>query len=198
MTHRQVAFCGFLCSLLVGHHAFAGTYSCTAVDKKASVGVADSSSVSITTGDKTCQFSVNGATVSSSKEAAAEFRQQLNRLFDKGLSSFGSSELPALQSLIMGPFKSGQAYVFENTVRSRANDFERCLSSRGQNGFDDSFSGSSCRAYGPGEARRGFHGIAVENDVPILVLSTRVSGQQYILVLPYPLLDAGQAGFRFR
>ena len=69
---------GVMSALLGSGPVFAGTYNCTAVDKKASVGVSSNDSVTISTGNKTCSFSVNGNSVDS--KTMAEARTGLNLL----------------------------------------------------------------------------------------------------------------------
>lgn len=191
-----------LATLALAPPVGAKTYTCTAVDKKASLGVSDRSSVSVTSGEKTCQFAVDGESVNAQR--TADFRMQLNRVLDfrsigYGGGAFGSNDIEALQLLVMGPNYTDGSVRFRNSFGSRANDVSQCLQSRGERDIEDRYSGILCRAFRPEDfKRKAFGDVSVDSNVKILVLSVTMDRMTYTLFIPFPLLDAGELGFRFR
>ena len=77
------------------------TYSCTAVQDKASVGVSSGHSVSVTTGTRTCNFSVDGA--STDANARQAFLGAMNELLAGNLDNLSRSSpnRDALKALLL-------------------------------------------------------------------------------------------------
>jgi hypothetical protein len=197
MKSLATSFSKLLVVGMLSTSAGAKTYSCTAVDKKASLGVSDSASVSVTTGDKTCQFSVDGSSVNG--KTTAEFRGLLNRVLDSRASALGKQDIEALQFLIMGPVFSGGSVSFRNSFGNVANDLGRCLQSRGQQSVENHSSGLLCKMFRSDDLkRRSFSGVSVESNGSLLVISATIDRQTHLLFIPSTLFQLADGGFRFR
>jgi hypothetical protein len=190
--------------------AQASTYSCTAVDNKAVLGTKDSDSVSITTGKKTCAFSINGASVDQ-KSAPPDFLNALNMLLAGQLDNFSqSSSEVALTLLLMGPNGSqSEKSQIENALRPSLQDIGKCIASARQYSDTISFTGGpssvesnqlTCTFLprtekGPSKAFGPVEVIATD---AILRLGVQVGDQTHLIFIPSQLIQRGKGGFRLK
>ena len=192
---------GFPCS------AKASTYNCTAVDNKASVGVKDSESVSITTGKKTCSFSVSGATVD--QKGAPDLLNALNSLLAGNFDNLSQNDAGALAMLLVGPggSQSDRADI-ENVVKPYAADISKCISSTRNYSDKISFTSGpssvekdrlSCRVLPQGDKpSKPFGQVEVLATDPVLQLGVQAGDKTYLVFIPFQLMQRGKAGFKLR
>jgi hypothetical protein len=191
--------------------AHASTYSCTAVDNKAVLGAKDSDSVSITTGKKTCSFSVNGASVDQ-KGVPPDFMNAINAFLGGQLDSLSqnSSAAGSLTFLLLGPNGSqSDRTQIEEALRPSLQDISKCISSARYYSDTISFtSGPSsvendrltCKFISPSEKppSKSFGPVEVTATDAVLRLGVKVGDQTHLIFLPSQLIQRGKAGFRFR
>ncbi|MGO7661626.1 hypothetical protein ACC697_04010 [Rhizobium ruizarguesonis] len=194
-------FCFFI---LLGSTAFAGdkTYTCSAVDRQASLGVSDRSAVSVTTGNKTCSFSVDGSAVDGN--ARRQFLNAMNSLFGGG---FDNSNPEAFKNLLLAiPLarSQGSLHDFDNQFRSASSDLSDCIAGF-RNGSSRSFDnqGISCETIDSSGSVGGFPvSVEWEGRGRVLVIGVELSsgydrGQGALLFIPEELMLQGMLGFRY-
>lgn len=185
------------------------TYTCTAVDKKALLGISSSASVSVSSQDKTCTFSVDGE--SPTGKQSPEFVNAMNQVLSGSInSSTLSPEMFA--ALLVGPFLAdGQASSisssFRNSFGTSIRDVQECLRNFHQN-FDSSpTSGISrdnlvCRVLvrPPSGGNVGtvssFGAIEIQVSEPTLQLAIVFEQRSFSLFIPARLIAAGVRGYR--
>jgi hypothetical protein len=185
--------------------AASNTYTCVAVDKKASVAADTARSVSITTGDKTCYFSVDSAPVDSRHQP--EFVKGINELLAGRLDNLSKSSpnKDALRQMLLPQSSddSNLRIAFENAFDNDLSTFGTCISQfrAGQQPTAGSQPNFICgRATGfSGDPFSLKHPVYVEgNGADVLELGVVLSGRGYYLFVPNELLSRGKQGFQFR
>jgi hypothetical protein len=197
----------FLLAILMpeGVEAASKTYTCTAVDRKASVGADTARTVSVTTGDKACFFSVDSASVDSKYQQA--FVRGINELLAGKLDNLSKSSInkDALrQMLVPQSIDDFNLRVsFDNAFDMYLMDFGTCIR-QFRAGQQASFSGQSNFVCGSATASNGDplsrkHPVIVERDgADVLELGVVLNGKGYYLFVPNELLQRGKEGFQFR
>jgi len=191
--------------VLIGSTSFAGdkTYTCSAVDRQASLGVSDRSSVSVTTGDKTCRFSVDGSAVDGNSRR--KFLEAMNSLFSGGLDYNSNTE--TFKNLLLAiPFSQsqGSSTYLDSMFLSAASGLSDCIAGF-RNGSERSYDsqGISCETIETNTSVSGFPvNIQSENPGRVLVIGVELSGgydggQGALLFIPEELMYLGMRGFRY-
>lgn len=176
------------------------TYTCTAVSNKATVSAPSNQSVAVSTGDKLCEFSVNGA--SSNAKGREEFQQNLRELIEGAAQGFRHGGEDRLRVLLLGPtLGDSRAYSseFGNIVRGKVNDVERCITQfrEGQRvEFSDAFKNVFCQSLNnDGVDRNRDYGsvanISVGGASAVLVVGVKLNNKTYMLLLPRDVFRRG-------
>jgi hypothetical protein len=189
----------------VGVQAASKTYSCTAVDKKAAVGVDSARSVSVSTGDRACFFSVDSAPVDSRYQQ--EFVRGINELIAGRLDNLSpsSNNREAIRQMLL-PQSSDDfnlRIAFENAFNTNLMDFGNCIRQfrAGQRPNprvqQNLVCGTATGSNTDPMSRR--HPVFVEGDgADVLELGVVLNGKGYYLFVPNELLQRGIQGFQFR
>jgi hypothetical protein len=202
----------FLLSITVLAPMFSGasvasTYSCTAVDSKASVGVKDGESVSVVTDTsrKTCSFSVSGATVDQ-RAPVQDFVAALNTLLSGGFDRLSRGETRGLADLLVGPDQSRGGSDVERALNDYVSEISSCISSARQYSDTISFTSGptsfergdvSCKVLPVADSPvRSFGQVEVIASDPILQIGVQSGRQTYLVFLSFQLLERGKRGFR--
>ena len=179
------------------------TVTCTAVDKKAAVGVSDTTSVAVTVGDKTCSFSIGGASVNAREKQA--FVQGINDLLAGNFDnlSAGSQKADSF-SILLAPGKDDdQSFIvsFNNVSRNHLSDFGRCIRAFRSGtssimSFTGGFQNSSvmCRMAPP----QGSWSEPISVVGAMLQIGVVVQGTGYFVLISPELIQAGDRGYRLR
>jgi hypothetical protein len=189
------------------HGANASTFSCTAVDNKASVGVKDGESVSITTGKKTCSFSVGGASVD--QKGAPDLLNALNALLAGNLDNLSRNDSGALAMLLVGPGGSQSDRTdIDNVVKPWVAEISKCISTSRSYSDKISFTSGptsvekdrlSCKVLPQAERpSKPFGQVEVLATDPVLQIGVEAGDKAYLVFIPYQLMQRGKAGFRYR
>lgn len=183
------------------------TVHCDAVDKKASVGVANAVAVSLTTGEKTCSFSISGASVDSRERP--EFIEGLNDLLAGDLDSLSrsSQKLSSLRKLLFPGRSDDRNFIitYENAVSNYYSDFGACIKEF-RSGVGNPFfsreigferNDASCRIAKDSSSSSGGPVRVDGTDDPVLIMrvSLRDYGGHFVLI-PGELIKRGQRGGR--
>jgi len=197
------------CLLAAGlpHSANASTYTCTAVDNKASVGVKDSESVSITTGRKTCSFSVSGADVD--HKGAPDLVNALNFILAGDLDNPSQNDAGALAVLLAGSggSQSDRADI-EQTIKPYVTEIGKCISSTRHYSDNISFTSGptsienerlSCIVLPRADkVSKPFGQVQVLATDAVLQFGVQAGDKTYLVFIPFQLMQRAKAGFRFR
>jgi hypothetical protein len=186
----------------------ASTFTCTAVDDKASVGANET--VSITTERKICRFSVGGASVDQSAPPP-DFLNALNGLLAGQMDSSNNITEAMVANLLMGPGGSqASRSQIGNTVRPLLQDISRCIADARYNAdrgfFNDSSSpferdGVSCQTLSASSNRSPPRPIGFVQVAPtelMLRLAIQLRDQTYQIFIPARAILRGKAGFRYQ
>lgn len=203
------------CFLFVGILGFATpaiaadkTYTCTAVQDKAALGVSESRAVSISTSGKVCNFSVDGASVSATGKQA--FFKGMNELLSGGLDSIGqgSQKEELLRHLLLGPFHGmdvdqRMALKFRNAVNNELGSISSCIHSfthRSGNSFLSANAREAfCRVHSFSNTSQVVTtGVTISGTGAVLEVGVILNDAIYRVFIPQSLVASGRGGFRFR
>ncbi|WP_143748296.1 hypothetical protein [Mesorhizobium carmichaelinearum] len=192
-------------SMVQASNAGTTTYSCSAVDKEAKLGIDASSSVSISesSSDKKCSFSVGGASID--KMEVPEFFDAVNEILSGKFDdlSISSPNKDKLMYALVSPFRhvdSSASPGFNNVISFRLSDFGSCISQYRNGG--PSFGGFNednafCKVFDK-DNKVSIGGVEVDSNEPVLGIGVRLDGIFYMLFLNSHLFDRARLGQPFR
>jgi len=171
------------------------------VQEKAALGIDDRKSVSITTSNRVCNFSVDGASVDSNSRQA--FIQAINMFLAGNLDNLGRGEQDILRNLLLTPtlginIDQQTRISFENAIGINVNSIANCIRSF-RSGSDTPFHTQYvfCQALAPNGAQ-AVGPVAVSGPGRVLEIGVVINDKNFLLFVPEPLVFLGRQGFQYR